>query len=460
MSRYDPRSIAVKPANVPVRGRVRKYDIDYQDDSTKTCITIFRRLPWLKDDVEQVYVNPVKLPEKYYDENQFYIFEDKKFYKVKQSYYQLRCFGTIIDIDTPLHIVSVNFRNEVFKFQVGLKIKSSNKGISFVIQNESMFNEEKQYFSNMRKSGISVNSLKSAKVSEELKNVARISLCDYTPDSKYLEGIINSVEKNSKDAFDFALSISKILNSAKYGNVFPKRLKKGYYTENIVHLLDYDSLLEGSQYELEKVEEYIEDSSINMLIYASKYYDIPVRKYQREDVMPLKLNKFDLRMKCANIDDVKDIPEENITFYNVNRTLYCYDVSQLYYDFKRGNYINPKDGLRFSKEFINKVKNIYNFKIKNVPTPSIVQDEMTSQDYDDIVASFDRMRIETDPTFTNILEQVRSEIDKLSLFPTTSGSRNISHCAVCRQVVGKMGITSLDNAGKIIKHCSRACFEK
>lgn len=443
MSNYDPRQDAFIP--VPAQSeKVNKfqYKVNYNDDEKRLCITVFRRLPWIKDNIDQILVEPIKLSTKYYDTDNYVDIRGALFYYVKLPYYKMRCSGVVDNISDD-DVVTANYGDEIVMFRVAFKTKDV-----YVIQNKDMYKSERDYLDQIKSSNINIAELRNSAVTAELRNIATLSLEDYTPSRDYTDRMVKSVETSSRNAYEFSYKINKILNAAKYGNLFPKRLYKGYYNEEVVGMFDYDVLLEGSDYDLNKAKEYVEDSAINMLIYASKFYDIPKRKYARSDMKPLKLNKLDVRVRCDNIDEVKNTPEENLAFYTVNDKLFCYDITELYYNFKAGNRINPHSGQNFDQDFINRIVEIYNFKISSKPRLS--SDD--SEDYDDIVNRIDNLRIPEDPMFDQVLQKVRFEIDQLEL--------ENDKCVKCNKNVLRTGINTLDAEGRIIKHCSKECFEK
>lgn len=445
MNKYDPRQDAFIPVPAQSDNTNRfKYKVNYNDDEKRLCISVFRRLPWIKDNIDQILVEPIKLSTKYYDPNNYVDIKGALFYNVKVPYYKMRCSGVVENISDD-DVVTANYGDEIVVFRVAFKAKDV-----YVIQNRDMYKSERDYLDQIKNSNINIAELRNSSVTAELRNIATLSLEDYTPSREYNNRMVKSIENSSRNAYEFSYNINKILIAAKYGNLFPKRLYKGYYNEEIVGMFDYDVLLEGSDYNLTNAKEYVEDSAINMLIYSSKFYDIPKRKYAHRDMKPFKLNKLDVRVRCDNIDEVKNTPEENLAFYTVDDKLFCYDITELYYNFKAGKNINPHSGKNFDQDFINKIIEIYNFKISSKPYLS--HDSNQSEDYDDIVNRIDNLRIREDPMFVQVLQKVRFEIEQLQL--------GDDKCVKCNKKVLRTGIDTLDGDGSIIKHCSKECFEK
>lgn len=433
----------------------QRYIQKFVDDDKTACAMTYRRIPWMKNSVENVLVFPINLESKYYDESNFLeVYDDKcdqlsddKYYYVKSPYYTMRCYATKTTMDENTNIITVSYNNEMLSFKIGYKIRGIAKP---VVQNFNMFQDEQKYINQITSTGLNINQLKTNNVSNDLRYLARISLYDFTPDQEYANIIIQHIEDNSNNAYDFAYKISKLIVAAKFGNTFSKRLYKGYYNEDTVHLLNDANLYEGIDFDQNQLDEYIEDAATNMLIYADQSNYIPTRKYNRnrtEKRIP-KITKLDIRLRCNNIDNVKNVPDENLAFYRVNDKFYCYDIARLYLEFMNGNIINPDTGTPFSDDFINKIKTLYKFKINNI---DVVQKDDDDEDYDAIVNQLCEIKLSDDEDYLKILEKVRLEIENLNV--------NHEKCFKCQKNVGQLGISTVNNKGELIKCCSKKCFE-
>lgn len=431
----DIRDQAIPPSDYRVNRMVRKFDINYDDESIKSCISVFRRIPWLKNNVDRILVNPIKMSEVFYDKNNFLEKNGVKFFNVKIPYYRLRCFGKIQSVEEDGTVECI-YNDEIVMFQVGFLLKNN-----VVVQTPEMFKDEQKYLEEMRSNNIDINSYKIKEVPQELISIATIALEDYTQTRASASKIANHVASEFKNsAYNYAEKIATIITAAKYGNIFSKRLKRGYYNEECIGDFDYDILLEGTVYDIEEIENYIDDTTINMLLYLSKYNDIPVRQYKRENIKQLFIPKTDIRISCDNMDEVKNVPEEDLTFLQEGNKYYCYDVKKLYHDFTAGNLINHHTGKEFPEDFVKKIKKIFRFKFVNVPTVEITKEGKQEHS-------------QTDPEFLEALEKVRYEIGILS--------KDISDkCLRCKKSIGSLGIVTLDELGKVLKYCSRNCFEK
>lgn len=447
INQYNPKDLAEIPRKKDSQSYSKRKYTQAFNDGISEFITIYRQLPWLKEKVDQILINPIKnIPEDIYDSQNFKTCDNVNFYNVKLPYYYMRQ-NTNLTIDEN-NIAFGMYNGVQIEFQVGLYILSKPNKI-FTIQNVDMYEKENQYINKIKNSKINLSELKTAPINSELKTLAKISLEDYTPNKDYTDNLIRLLSENAT-SYDFAYKISKIIAGVKFGNLFAKRLLKGYYREEILSSLGFDVLFEGVITDLEKMENYIEDSANNILLYSSKYYDIQVRKYQRNERKIPYVTKFDIRTNCENISDTKNISEENLTFYSIDNKFYCYDLYKLFFNFKKGNYINPNTNNPFPQEFIQKINSLYSFKTENLNKSR--KDSFTEEDYDNVIDEIEKLNIKEDTIFLSILEIVRKEIENLQI--------SESMCELCKRPVGRMGIVTINSEGKMIKNCSKNCFEK
>lgn len=417
----------------------RRYVVNYEDETVKTCLTFYRKLPWLRDEIDQILVHPINLSQMFYHETPVLEHEGLKFHSVKYKYYILRCFGEIISI-TDDGTLKLKYDNKYQEFKVGIK---QITGV-IVIQNREMFLDEKQFISNWNMTDIDVPSLKNAPVSKELLKIAEISLNGYTTEIK-TQQIINTIENSSRNAYEFANKISLIITAIRYGNTFKKKLDRDYYNLYYIDLVSHDELFEGVEYDL-KIDEYIEDSTNNMLISAFRYNEVDVsRKYTRRKTKTVPiLKKIDVKLKCANIQDIHNIEDERLIFDKIDDEIYCYDVIELNENFKNENFINKYTGETFDESFIQKVKNLYKFS-----------ETLSSIDEYPTVSNENKLENQqSDETYNILLEYLREEIKKLNI-------TEADICKVCGKNIGIRKMSTVDvTGGDIINTCSKICFDK
>ncbi|QIH04922.1 hypothetical protein [Dasineura jujubifolia toursvirus 2a] len=466
ITNFDPRAEAkpitntINPAaHVPSH----KFNLTQESDDMKVKVSIYRRTPWMKETVDAILVHPIAMPIQYYDPS-----SGKEgpngdmFYRVKSLYYKMRSNGNIINTDEG--IITIIFNDEVIKFKVGYIVRNINY---IVVQNEKMLRDEQSYIDNINNSNLNITQLKAASVSNDLRNIAIAALSEFTPDLKYSSTIVSSVENSAVNAYDFAYKICKITTCAKLNTVLKTRLKKGYYNEEVIHLMSYDTLLGDLNYDIEEVKNYVEDAALNMILYAFKYSDIPTRKYTRTEYRLPKqkivgrevdrIQKLDVRLRCHNFDDVKTIEDENLVFYEEGGRNYCFDVIYLYMQFsdqnpEGPNYKNDYTGIDFNPEFVDKIKTMYKFKFQNMTT-ELANSKISNDsiNYDEIVNTINNLKT---TEFQDILKTVLHEVDMLG----NNKNDKKKECAKCKRYVGIMGLSTLTNSGSIKNYCSDECF--
>lgn len=457
---YDPKILARAPKFGEGGAVVRKYGVDLNDERLKTCTFLFRNLPWLKDTVSQITVFPIKMSKKYYDEDSS--INDKsgnKFYTVKLPYYQMRCYGKIEGIDQD-GSVTVNYEDEMLVFQVGIRTK--NKGIT--VQTYEMFQEENRHNKLWQKttSTQQIDDLKTSEVSNNLAEQAVSFLEDYCPGTNdaekttYAKNLVQDIRNASDDAWDFSKTIAKITLAVKSGNFFPKKFKKGYYNSSEIKNLGYEILFEGTEYDRNLLDEYTEDSALASIISASKIFN-PAEGRVGGGVRrrpPLRLKKIDVKYRCDNINDVRNVDDEFLVFYEENEKFYCFDINKIIRNFSNRDYNNPNSGLQFSREFITKIQKIYNTR-KSLVISSGVSESGSSSGYSVFDEEEEEQNVingKQDTNFEILLARVRDEIDKLEI----EGEK----CQGCNRGVGRSGIYTLNSNGEILKHCGRSCFDR
>lgn len=447
---FDPRNLARLPdRNINRPDRAEKYTQKFTDEKFQRCAMAYRRIPWLSNNVESVLVKPVNLPSIYYDENKSFSIDEDRYFQVTSKYYVMRCYGKNQSINDKTNIISLNYKNNRLSFKVAYVVIIDGE-MKIFSQNHDMFRDEEEELRKLASIEVNKAELINSLVSDNLRHIAQNALEDFVPTKEYSKHILKNIEETTNNSYEYIRKVSKIYVSAKSGSLFSKRLLKGYYNEDIIHLLDYDTLLEGIEYNVDNINEYVDDIAMNLLLYSTKFTDIPTRKYMRENKKPIKLNKYDIRLKCKNLDSIKNVPDENLAFYTVNKQFFCYDISRLYIEFFNGNTINPDTGKEFSPDFVNKIKTLYKFKINNIPV--VQRSEEDDEDYDEIVRQLSERPISEDKDYQEILAKVRDEIQSLNFYE--------ERCVKCNKEVGTTGIATINKKGEKVACCSKACFDR
>lgn len=413
--------------------------------------TIYRRLSWLKENVDGIYILPINLPSKYFDYNNSIFIDNQQFYAVTKHYYFMRINGKIQTVDDD-NMVTLDLNSEIFTFKIGFSVKNGKTAI----QTKDMFLIENKYIKTSNKSEIN---FKSTPVNDDEKEAARIYLNEYVPDKNYLNELIQIIAYEKKSSYNFMMDISKILTAAKFGNTFQHKLKEKFYSSHVINKLDFNEYFSGTDRNFENsddIVEYIEDQAMQILYEVSNYYkNFSTRKITKPTLKTpkqLHINKIDIRSQCENICNVKDIPEDHLTFYSHEGKFYCFDIFKLYVEFSNGNFVDDATGISFPKDFVNKINNLYKLKIKT--NPLIEHEKAINENNYNCYANkkdFYSSKKYT-PVFYEILNKVRSDIEKLNI--------SSDKCSKCEKSLGLSRYSSVNSKGNVINLCSKECFDK
>lgn len=461
-TRYNPKKIAEKPkvnqplGKIPLNNRPHTSDNGKILDNTekyKYLSTVYRRLSWLKESVSGIYVLPISLTSKHFDNTNSIVYNNEMFYAVLKPYYYLRINGKILTIDDN-NVVTISLDKEIYTFKVGF---TTNK--KFVIQTPEMFEQEKIFIESSEKFP-TVDTFKNQSVTDIEIIAAKIYLGDVVSDKVYLDSMVEQISKDSKTSYEFMIYVSKILTAAKYGNTFKYKLSEQFYSPLKVHKLNFIDYFEGTDRTLvnsQDIIEYIEDQALQILMEVSNYdTKLATRKPTRPTLRREKhphINKLDVRTQCKNLHNIKDIQEDYLTFYSNEGKFYCFDIFKLYVEFSNGNFTDEQTGITFPQKFVQKVKNLYKIKIQNNPLilyqKSIHEAKTEGLEYTDKREFYKQKNY--GPDFFEILNKVRSDLSKLKITE--------DKCFKCKNNLGKNKYNSINNKGKIVNLCSKECFD-
>jgi hypothetical protein len=450
----DPKLEAVKPEDFPKADYRRpvNYEVNYDTDNVQMCVTIFRRFPWMLDTVSAVLIDPVNIPATYYNEYSPRIEDGVEFFPVLKSYYTMRCKGKVVSVSSQTDELTVEFQNQLLVFRVGIVVKGK-----LVVQNKEMFEEEAKYIEDFRNSGVDIAILKRSKPSDVLKSVAVSALEEYMPNA---DDAVVYMQRQYPTAYAFAKAVSKITTCAKLDPITRARLSKSYYDVSVVSTFDLDTLLPSVTYNAADVEDYIQDSATNMILYAEKYNDIPTRKYLRQTKRVPRVQNIDnIKFRCKNSSDARTILDENLIFYEE----FCFNVETLYHQFKEGNnYTNPYTNEPFEKSFVDKVVYMYAFKRERLPA-LVVDAKVNAQaevddEYDQIIHDlYNKKGI----GFDSLYVAVKKEIEALISGGGGGGATNIvNKCEKCAGVLGNKYYKTIGVNGAAVKFCSEVCMRE
>lgn len=83
-----------------------------------------------------------------------------------------------------------------------------------------------------------------------------------------------------------------------------------------------------------------------------------------------------MKQGCINFEDTKNIPDENIVTYRENEDVYCFDAKDIIDKSEAGiKIINKYTGFELPKEFVEKVKRDFLFRVKQQEELAIIEEE-------------------------------------------------------------------------------------
>lgn len=344
------------------------------------CEFLYRKIPWVKDIINRVYVHPVEGDfDDILDYTRFIEHDNLKFYQPKEKYYGLQCGTHKIQEGTLLTIIK---NKKTYKLMVA--IDTNTKGI--VLQNEDMLKAEVDYIRVWTQNkGEHIKELKKNKPNDDMVQLAKFTLSNSLQDaiggnvpviyrsnnSQFINIVVQTILKKSKTGEAFVRLLANLtifLNislSFVSSSVFIKRLREQIYLPGTLPFLtDADKLPEifmsknvpedTKNFVLEKLEE-------ERLKFTKNFFDLLHGSNAiRHPTKPTLWNKPtqqielpDIKSICKNKDDIMDENDENIVFYTDMSEVYCFNVYKLYDLFKQEEIpLNPYTNRPFSDKFI------------------------------------------------------------------------------------------------------------
>jgi hypothetical protein len=350
------------------------------DLSKKDCEFLYKKIPWVKDIINNIYVHPIEGNfDNVVDFNSFIEYDGKKFYQPKEKYYYIQCHSNKVQKGHELTILK---DGEIFKLMVA--INTNTKGI--VLQNEDMLKAEIDYIRvwNQNKDE-NIKELLRNKPSETMVLLAKIELSstlqkaisnaplEYrSNNSEFIETVVKTIYNNSNTGESFTRLLTNLiifLNinlSFITSSVFIKRLREQIYLPGTLPFLtDADKLPEifmvknvpenTKAFVLEKLEQERSRFTKNFLenIYiSSSTIRRPTRPILwQKPTMQIELP--DIKSICKNKEQIEDEKDEDIVFYTDLDEVYCFNVYKLYDLFSSSEIpTNPYTNQPFSDKFV------------------------------------------------------------------------------------------------------------
>jgi len=383
------------PEPKPVADRIF---FETMTDLTKQdCEFLYKKIPWVKDIVNHIYVHPIlrstkstvrssesNVVEGNFDDvvdlGKFIEHDGVKFYQPKEKYYAIQCHAHKVQEGNELTIVK---NGETYKLMVA--IDTNTKGI--VLQNEDMLKAEIDYVRvwNQNKNE-HIRELKRNEPNEDMILLAKFDLSNALVDSisgnvpiayrssssQFIDTVVHTILKNSNSGDSFVRLLANIIIFLKINlsfitsSVFIKRLREQVYLPGTLPFLtDADKLPEiflvknvpddTRNFVLEKLEEerlrftknFFESLHIGSSMIRKPTKPILWNKPTQQIELP------DIKTICKNRDEIEHENDEDIVFYTDLDEVYCFNVFKLYDLFQKEEIpINPYTRRPFSDKFI------------------------------------------------------------------------------------------------------------
>ena len=361
----------------------------------QNCINELNSAPWLNARVEGIFIAPA---DKSTNINAYisqgknketYEHTGETWFKVAVGFYQIMCniFKNRQEQDGDVFTAWKN-STEPVRFKIAYK---TNRG--FMVQDEEMFNRQKEYSKEQKANdkeklekllGEPVNpdlhKFGKERLSISLQRIAP-DIYDYSVNSSYIQKAIDTIKEKSTTSKDF---IDMLANTVLYleepnAILFKERIAREYYLPeilvNLSPLEKYPEALENQNQDFvdknyKLMERITEKVSENL---AKKYYNImfPYNKRLVETLYSDISDKIiigSIKGKCHNKDNIKDVPDYQVVYYEEDGKTYCLLIDDLLSQITNAdgfdNVLNPETGNTIRQEFIERFYDIYGNTIR------------------------------------------------------------------------------------------------
>jgi hypothetical protein len=477
---------------------------NFKEEKLKTCLQFYKLLPWIRDQVTDVFVAPVSpnFDDTFFIRSDFYEHvssyggfaltseEVEKFYRPKEKYYQLQCYGTnkhYSDEET-LHVNWRSSRNneQEYAFKIGLLTESRG----FIVQTADILTAEEDFIENWlgksdkRKEEL----LESIDVPSDAKMVAKneilgalmsvIPNADMLYTNRILTNIVEKTADVSDDTRDFFMRVADLIvfinpNINFVSSVFAKRLAKMKYKPEILPLLTQEEKLpeifadsrvpqatldqvNGTiHFQIERIFEHLVDVTVMYNVIPTRKATKPfrmggtgagrLRPEGRDDKIVIGLPEW--KNACVNVDDIMNVPDEELIFYtdpeDGGDNVFCFQINDLLDKFSREDLLNPHTGKDFSEAFVRRFLSVYS---KPIQTERIVEIE---RDEDEHVV---------EGTLIKLIKEELLRLENNLIEPEYFQEEEIK-CFGCKKIISPSeGISSIYK-GKKVYFCDMQCFE-
>ena len=362
----------------------------------QNCVNELNSAPWLNARVEGIFITPADTSTNI----NAYISQGKNkethqhngetWNKVSIGFYQIMCntFKNRQEQDGDVFTAWKN-STEPVRFKIGYK---TNRG--FMVQDEEMFNKQKEYSKEQKVSNREkLENLLKEPVNPELQKFGKETLSlalqriapeiyDYSVNSSYIQKAIDTIKEQTTTSKEF---INMLANTILYleephAIVFKERIIREYYLPEILVTLSpiekYPEALENqNQQFVDKNYRLMERLSEKMTENISKkYYNImfPSNKIKQLETLYSgitdKITIGNIKGKCHNKDNIKDVPDYQVVYYEEDGKTYCLLIDDLLNQINNADdfedVLNPETGNTIRQDFIERFYDIYGNTIR------------------------------------------------------------------------------------------------
>lgn len=458
------------------------------DLTKQDCEFLYKKIPWVKDIVNHIYVHPIEGDfNSILDLTNFIVHDGVKFYHPKEKYYFIQCHSHKVQEGHTLTIIK---NGEMYKLMVA--IDTNTKGI--ILQNEDMLKAEIDYVRvwNQNKNE-HIKELRRNEPNEDMILLAKYELSNTLQDaivnnvpiayrsstSPFIEVVVQTILKNSNSGDSFVRLLASIIIFLKINlsfvtsSVFIKRLREQIYLPGTLPFLtDVDKLPEiflvknvpddTKHFVLEKLEEerlhftknFFESLHVGSSLIRKPTKPILWNKPTQQIELP------DIKTICKNKVEIEHENDEDLIFYNDLNEVYCFNMYKLYDLFQKDEIpLNPYTSRPFSDKFIQM------FLTRYASKPLVQKIEQTQ--HDSVVRLEALIEQELSMLENNLIETENPEFIerfKTSFLPQTHLKSNAElkpdKCMQCKKELETENKVKTIFRNKEVFFCDYDCLEK
>ncbi len=378
-----------------------KYENQILSNIETECMNLYYNPPWIEEKIIKIYItsdNDSDITPYIHKEDSINL-NGKNWYKVNKKYYILQCNLFSKGKDQNGYVLTL-YDDKGKKLSISICYQTEDN--KYIIQDEDIFNKEKEY---IRKTKLSVSDkielIKQEVVGDDVikygESILKRELERATGqefDKDFISSTIHAIELNSKNVEEFVEKLGEIvvyLSLDPYNvtsRIFIKRLNAYYYTPEVLAILPPEEKLPeyfqnwyASKKDKDNISRLINNNLKSFVTYFLTYLYVYRKPFDHVNLAILKpLEPFsgtfldtiftdkEFNSICENKNDIINTPVEDLILYEENMKVYCLNIIDLWLRFKEGNFSNPYTGQPLTLNFIENFNKTYNINAKTVNT--------------------------------------------------------------------------------------------